>query len=58
MSNITMYIPEQLREIAFNTTVKCDMIKDEYVKTKNIKLLRIPFTEQDNIEIILAKNLQ
>lgn len=35
-----------------------DQIKNEYCKKNNIKLIRIPYWEFDNIEEILAKELQ
>ncbi|MEB6549073.1 hypothetical protein MXL46_08185 [Heyndrickxia sporothermodurans] len=34
-----------------------DSIKNDYCKKKNIKLIRIPYTEYDNIEKILAAHL-
>ena len=34
-----------------------DKIKTEYCKNHNIKLIRIPYTEFDNIEQILKNNL-
>ena len=36
---------------------KRDRIKNDYTKNKNIKLLRIPYTEYDNIEEILTTHL-
>ena len=33
-----------------------DKIKNEYCLTKNIKLIRIPYTDFDKIEEILVKN--
>ena len=34
-----------------------DDIKNNYCKEHNIKLIRIPYTEEANIDKILAKNL-
>lgn len=41
----------------FKATKHRDRIKDDYCKKKNIKLLRIPYTEYDNIDKILATHL-
>lgn len=41
----------------FKTTLKHDEMKNQYCKNKNIKLLRIPYWEFDNIETILKKEL-
>lgn len=41
----------------FKQTQKRDAEKNEYCLTNNIKLLRIPYTEFDNIEEILRKEL-
>lgn len=38
-------------------TAKHDEIKNQYCKNKNISLLRIPYWEGDNIEAIIAKQL-
>jgi len=38
---------------AFNKTQERDRIKDEYCKTHNIKLIRIPYWDYDNIDKIL-----
>lgn len=38
---------------AFNKTQKRDKIKNEYCKNHNIKLIRIPYWDYDNIEKIL-----
>lgn len=35
-----------------------DCIKDNYCKTKNIKLIRIPYWDRDNIEKIIVNNLE
>lgn len=35
-----------------------DKIKDDFAKEKDIPLLRIPYTEQDNIESILTSKLK
>jgi len=35
-----------------------DKIKSNYAKEKNIKLLRIPYWEFDNIEKMLKKELE
>lgn len=42
----------------FKLTQERDKIKNEYCKTHNIPLLRIPYTEFDNIEIILESFLK
>ena len=41
----------------FITTKIRDTIKNEYCKSKNIKLIRIPYWGFDNIENILKKEL-
>lgn len=41
----------------FELTNRHDKIKTKYCKDNNIKLLRIPYTELDNIEKILSDNL-
>ena len=46
------YTKEELQE-RFRIRKLKDEIKNEYCKTNNIKLLRIPYTEFDNIEHIL-----
>ena len=48
-------------ERAFNRFVEGkirDTIKTIYCKENNIKLIRIPYTEYDNIEKILEKELE
>lgn len=50
------YTKEELQE-RFQIRKLKDEIKNEYCKTNNIKLLRIPYTEFDNIEHILKNNL-
>jgi very-short-patch-repair endonuclease len=40
-----------------NITKKHDEIKNEYCRVNNIRLIRIPYTEFDNIEKILKKEL-
>lgn len=44
-------------EYSLNETIKRDRIKDEYCKEKNIKLIRIPYFEEKNINKILKKEL-
>jgi len=44
-------------EEKFKFQQKTDFIKNEYCKNNNIKLLRIPYWEFDNIKLILAKEL-
>lgn len=44
-------------EEEFELTQKRDRIKNEYCKNNNIKLIRIPYWEIDNIEEILKKEL-
>lgn len=39
-------------------TRKRDNIKNKYCEENNIKLIRIPYTEFDNIENILNKELK
>lgn len=41
----------------YNDTVMRDRIKDEFCANNNIRLLRIPYTEYDNIHDILINNL-
>lgn len=36
---------------------KRDKIKDKYAKHKNMKLIRIPYWEKDNLEMIIAENI-
>lgn len=43
--------------IKLNRTKKYDDMKNDYAKRKNIKLLRIPYTQYENIEKILATHL-
>lgn len=47
----------KFNEKSFEDTKKNDKIKNEYCKSKNIKLIRIPYTEFDNIENILRASL-
>jgi very-short-patch-repair endonuclease len=42
----------------FEEQQKRDNIKNNYCKTNNIKLIRIPYTEFDNIENILKENIK
>jgi len=44
-------------EKRLNSTQRKDQIKSQYCKTNNIKLIRIPYWEFDNIEEILKKEL-
>lgn len=44
-------------EINFQKTLFHDQIKNEYCKNNNIKLLRIPYWEYDNIETIITDKL-
>jgi hypothetical protein len=39
----------------YNDLVRRDNIKNEYCKNKNIALLRIPYWEYDNIDVILSE---
>lgn len=41
----------------YEIVVKRDEIKNQYCKDNNIGLLRIPYTDFDNIEVILRENL-
>lgn len=41
---------------SFNRTKKNDQIKNEFAKNNNIKLLRIAYTEYDQIDNILKAN--
>ena len=41
----------------FETTKRHDEIKNNYCSTNNIKLIRIPYWEEDNIEDILISKL-
>mgnify|MGYP000904632811 CR=1 FL=1 len=43
---------------SFERTKKTDKIKTNYCKKNNIPLLRIPYTEFDNVEVILENKLQ
>ena len=45
-------------EDKFKETQENDKIKNEYAKKYNWKLIRIPYTEYDNIEKILEKELE
>lgn len=45
-------------EYEFKKRKKYDKIKNEYCKNNNIHLLRIPYTEYNNIEQILTKELK
>lgn len=49
------FVPEHIRHQVFKTTQMCDVIKTEYATEKGIRLLRIPYTEEDNIEQILTE---
>ena len=42
---------------AFKKRQKRDQIKNQYCKDNNIKLIRIPYWDYDNIETILEKEL-
>ena len=42
---------------AYNDQVKKDNIKDEFCKSENIKLVRIPYYKYDNIDKILEEQL-
>ena len=44
-------------EASFNTLKKNDTYKNEYCKLNNIKLIRIPYFDIDNVENILNENL-
>lgn len=44
-------------EKSFVSTVLHDGMKNNYCKWNNIKLIRIPYWEKDNVEIILTKEL-
>lgn len=48
---------EEVQQL-FNYTQQNDQIKDQYAKDNNWILVRIPFTEYDNIEQILAAYLK
>ena len=50
-------ISEEQAIINYKNTVKHDKIKNEYCKNNNIKLLRIPFWEFNNIEEIIKEYL-
>ena len=41
----------------FDTSIKRDKIKDDYCVKNNIKLIRIPYWEINNIETILINKL-
>lgn len=41
----------------YKRTLRHDKLKNQYCKNNNIKLLRIPYWEFDNIETILKKEL-
>lgn len=45
-------------EDVFNDTVERDQLKNEYCKKHNIPLLRIPYTEYNNIDKILDQELR
>ena len=44
-------------ELKLNKTIINDKIKTEYAKNNNIKLLRIPYTERNNLSEILKNNI-
>ncbi len=48
---------EELMIANFDDLQKRDGIKNKYCEDNGIKLIRIPYTEFDNIEMILSKNL-
>jgi hypothetical protein len=50
-------IIEYFGEESFKNTQKYDKIKNKYCKNNNIKLIRIPYWEFDNIEVILQKEI-
>lgn len=51
--------PNDERNLAeFKKTQEHDMIKNQYCLEHNINLLRIPYTEQENIEDIIENHLQ
>jgi len=49
---------KQYDEDGFETLKIHDKLKNEYCKKHNIKLLRIPYWDYDNIEKILKKELE
>jgi len=48
---------EHIPKEKFNTLQLHDKIKNEYCKQNNIKLLRIPYTQFDNIEFLINQEL-
>lgn len=50
--------PKELAEARLEKQKEHDRLKDEYAKNNGIKLLRIPYWEFDNIELILEKELR
>lgn len=53
-----MYLGKNHKTLSdLNKTKQRDEIKNEYVKQKNIKLLRIPYFEFQNIPVILEKEI-
>lgn len=56
--NFTGAMSEQQLQELFEYTQQNDQIKDQYAKDNNWTLIRIPFTEYDNIEQILAEYIE
>lgn len=54
---ISRGMSKEQAEINYTKLQKRDNIKNDYCKTNNIKLIRIPYTEFTNIEKILDKTL-
>lgn len=49
---------EQQMQLNFKKVQQNDQIKNQYAKDNNWTLIRIPFTEYDNIEQILAEYIE
>lgn len=56
--DFTGAMSEQQLQDAFKKVQQNDQIKDQYAKDNNWTLIRIPFTEYDNIEQILAAYIE
>lgn len=56
--NFNNKMTEKQMKDNFENVKRRDKIKDDYCKENGIKILRIPYWNFDNIELILEKNLK
>lgn len=56
--SLNHYYKPKFGEENFKKTQKHDKIKNEYCKSNNIRLLRIPYWEGNNMEKIIKDSLK